>query len=402
MGERKEGVTVQEFMIALLEVSIAMSIIALVYIAVTPLLSKLFTAKGRYYTWLVIIIGLIIPFRFHQQGSAISIDTFIPALKTTNNHSVESYATAMSSNIPWTVLVAGLWLVGVAVFITIHVIRHRHFLKMVKRWSIKVNDKQVLNLLHDVQKKLRIKQQVELQICPGISSPMLIGFIRPTILLPTGNIPPDELPFVLKHELIHFKRRDVWYKALVFVATALHWFNPFVYLIAREVAIQCEVSCDEEVVQNTDVDNRKKYVETIIGVIRKQSKVRSTFSTNFYSGKQGMKHRVFSIMDVRNKKRGFSIFAMIVVATFSTSMMIKISTPEASPKPSVLVSENEINQKSMDHEENRKIGQTLSEKDQPVLKVEEDVSRNTTDMNLLMDKDENMFESDNPQLVESK
>ncbi|WP_339164265.1 M56 family metallopeptidase [Siminovitchia sp. FSL W7-1587] len=391
----------QKLLFSLLEVSIAMSIIALVYMAVTPLLSKIFTAKGRYYTWLVIIIGLIIPFRFHRQESAICIDTFIPAIKTTNSHFVAPYEMTMSSAIPWSVLLSGLWLVGVVVFIIIHVIRHGHFLKMVKRWSMKVEDLQVLNLLHDVQKKLRIKQQVELQICPGISSPMLIGFIRPTILLPTGNIPPDELPLILKHELIHFKRRDIWFRALVFLATALHWFNPFVYLIAREVSIQCEIACDEEVVKNTNVDGRQKYVETIIGVIRKQSKVRSTFSTNFYSGKQGMKHRVFSIMDVRNKKWGFSIFAMIVVATFSTSMMIKISTPDASPEPSVLVPENESDP-SMDHEENRKIDQTLPQKDKPVLEVDEDVSRNTTDRNLLIDNDEKMFEYDNPKLIESK
>lgn len=385
----------QEFLISLLEVSIAMSIIALVYIAVTPLLSKIFTAKGRYYSWLVIIIGLIIPFRFYSQRSAISIDAFMPAIKKVNSHLVEPYEMVMSSTIPWSVLFSGLWLAGVTTFITIHIIRHRRFLKMVKRWSIEVEDRQVMNVLHDVQKKLRIKQQVELKICPGISSPMMIGFIRPTILLPPTDIPVDELPLVFKHELIHFKRKDVWYKGLVFVATALHWFNPFVYLIAREVSIQCEVSCDEEVVKNTDVDNRIKYVETIISVIRKQTKVRSTFSTNFYSGKQGMKHRVFSIMDAKDKKRGFSIMAMIVVLTFSTSMMIKISIPNASLQNSVFASENKVDQKSMDHVEIRK-------SDQPVLEVEKDVLNRTTDVILLIDKEEHTFESDQPDLVENK
>ena len=382
-------------MIALLEASIAMSVIALVYIASTPLLSKRFTAKGRYYTWLVIIIGFIVPFRFHPQVSVIYMSTLIPAMKTTNHHTMESYTTTMSTNIPWYVLAGGLWIVGVAVFITIHVIRHRRFLKMVKRWSIKVDDKQVLNMLQDVQAKLGIKQQVALQICPGISSPMLLGFIRPTILLPAGNIPSDELRLILKHELIHFKRRDVWYKALVFLATALHWFNPFIYMIAREIAIQCEISCDEEVVKSTDMDGRQKYVETIIGVIREQQMVQSKFSTNFYSGKRGMKHRVFSIMDARNKKRGISILAIIVVATFSTSMMVKISTPESSLKHSVFASENKIGQKSIDDEENDR---SLLEKDKPVLGKENDVSSGTAEVILLVGKEE----SDSPKLAETE
>lgn len=386
-------------MISLLEVSIAMSIIAIVYIAVTPLLSKFFTAKGRYYAWLVIILGMIIPFRFSWLESVIAIDTFMPA---TNNYFVKPYEITTLSTFSWPVLFSVLWLVGVAVFITIHIIRHRRFLKMVKRWSIKVDDEQVLNMLHGVQTEMRIRKQIELQTCHGISSPMLLGFFRPTILLPVNNIPPDELPLILKHELIHYKRGDIWYKALVFLATALHWFNPFVYLVAREIAIQCEISCDEEVVKSTDMNGRQKYVEAIIGVIRKQPIVKSKFSTNFYSGKKGMKHRVFSIMDARNKKQGFSILAIVLVLTFSTSMMIKISIPDFPFENSVFASENKLEQKHTDDEENKKVNQTLSKKDKSVLEKEKVILKDATEEYLLIANDEDIFESDNPKLVESK
>src|SRR5690606_9931521 len=103
----------------------------------TPLLRKKFAAKGRYYAWLVIVIGLIIPFRFHPRISAIYMNPLIPAVKPTNNYTLESYVSVVSTNISWSVLVGGLWLVGVTVFITIHVIRHRRFLRLIKRWSIK-------------------------------------------------------------------------------------------------------------------------------------------------------------------------------------------------------------------------------------------------------------------------
>ncbi|MBS4189764.1 M56 family metallopeptidase [Bacillus sp. FJAT-49705] len=395
----------EKFMNALLEASIAMSVIALMYIAITPILRKMFTAKGRYYAWLVIIIGLIIPFRFHPQVSVIYIDKLIPIMKSTSSHSVEPYVTMMSSNIPWSLLFCGLWLVGVTVFITIHLIQHIRFLKVVKRWSTEVVDPQMLKILHDIQAKLKIKQPVDLRICPGISSPMLLGIFHSTILLPPGEIPEDELPLIFKHELVHCKRRDIWYKTLVFLATALHWFNPFVYMIAREISIHCELSCDEEVVKDTDIVCRKKYVEAIIGIIRKQSKEQSKFSTNFYSRKQGMKHRIFSIMDTRNKKWGFSILAIIVVATLSTSMMVKISTPESSHKYSILASENESDQKSLSDEENTQIHEIFHKKDKPVhgKKIPvNDMSSVTTEVILLMEKNENIFEVDIPKLVERK
>ncbi|SDZ68332.1 Signal transducer regulating beta-lactamase production, contains metallopeptidase domain [Evansella caseinilytica] len=398
----------REFIIALLEASIAMSIIALVYMAITPLVSKKFTAKGRYYAWLVIVVGLIIPFRFHPQGSAIDIDTLI-AMKTTNSPPTEYFATVVSSNLPWHVFVGGIWLAGVTLFVTTHIIRHKRFLKMVKRWSTEIVDQQVIQMLHDVQLQLRIKQQPDLRVCPNISSPMLLGFLRPTILLPSENIPPDELPFILKHELVHFKRRDVWYKALVCLASALHWFNPLVYIIAREIAIQCEISCDEEVVKNTDRNSRQKYVEAIIGVIRKHSKVSSKFSTNFYGGKQGMKHRVFSIMDSRSKKWGVSIFAMIVVATLSTGAVLNVSASTSPRITPMSVSEDEINKNRMDTDPDTrgdgKVHQPFLEKDETSPGKEGSINSTlstSTEAILLMGKDDNTFNADHPQLVEMK
>ena len=63
MGKRTEGLSLKAFMSALLTYSAAMSVIIIFYMAVTPLLAKRYCAKGLYYTWLVIVIGLIIPFR---------------------------------------------------------------------------------------------------------------------------------------------------------------------------------------------------------------------------------------------------------------------------------------------------------------------------------------------------
>lgn len=383
-------------MIALLEASIAMSIIALMYIAITPILRKVFSAKGLYYAWLVIILGLIIPFRFHPQVSAIYIDTIIPIMKSTSSHSLEPYVATMSLNMSWSIPLFGIWLVGVTVFITKHLIRHMQFLKIVKRWSTKVIDPQTLKILYDIQSKLKIKQSVDLRICPGISSPMLLGISHPTILLPPSEIPKDELALIFKHELVHCKRKDIWYKALVLLATALHWFNPFIYMIAREISIHCELSCDEEVVKDTDIVCRKKYVEAIIGIIRKQSKEQSKLSTYFYSGKQGMKHRIISIMDARNKKWGISILIMIVVATMSTSMLVKISTPDSSLSYSTLASENESDQKSLNDVENTQINQIPYEKHKPALISQNNMSSVTT---LLVDKNESTFEADSPKLV---
>lgn len=58
--------------------------------------------------------------------------------------------------------------------------------------------------------------------------------------------------------MIHLKRNDLWIKALVLVANALHWFNPLVYVLRKDIHMWSELSCDEEVVKDTVRRNDSK------------------------------------------------------------------------------------------------------------------------------------------------
>jgi hypothetical protein len=159
----------------------------------------------------------------------------------------------------------------------------------------------------------------------------MFGFINTPILLPTVELAEDELRFIFKHELVHYKRKDLWYKMLVLTATAIHWFNPFVYLIAKAINVQCELSCDAEIVRNTDADTRLQYSETIIGIIKYRSNLKTALSTNFYGGKKGMKNRVSSIMDTSKKKAGIAIICAVLLITFTTGFVFAVNASEAQP-----------------------------------------------------------------------
>lgn len=339
----------QSFLTALIECSVAMSVLILLFIAITPLLSKRYAAKWRYYTWLVIVIGLIIPFRPHLDTALIQMDTpVVPSYiqqmildnaGTVTDNNIQTGIQWMTSRnaetvadnniqtstvrqrlaaIPWYQWAGFLWIAGAVIFIVFHGIRHMRFLKMVKRWSQGVSDQQTLDILKTLKASLEISKRLELQFCPCVASPMMIGFINPVILLPSTNYPVDEMTFILKHEMIHFKRKDLWYKSLVLLATIIHWFNPVVYLMARAIAVQCEISCDAKVVQSTDMDGRQQYSEAIIGVIKNQSRMQTAFSTNFYGGKKDMKNRILSIMDTTKKKTGVFILCVVLIGTMGT------------------------------------------------------------------------------------
>ena len=328
----------RDFLTALLECSISMSVLTLVLIALTPLLSKRYDAKWLYYAWLVIVAGLVIPFRFRfhiwipSDAIPSTIQQALPG--NAGNASAAPIAAANQGplTIPWVQIVCALWLAGVVAFLICHGLRHARFIGMVKRWGRQVDDPQSLEVLENIEKDMGIAGRVGLQICSCVSSPMMTGFVNPVILLPRPDFPADELPYILRHELVHFKRKDLWFKSLVVLATAIHWFNPVVYLMAKAIALQCEISCDAQVVNGTGLETRQQYSEAIIGVIKRQPKVQTTFSTNFYGGKKGVKKRIFSIMDTKKKKVGIAVLCLILMGTLGTGAAFALgSKAEAAP-----------------------------------------------------------------------
>ncbi|QAT48968.1 M56 family metallopeptidase [Caproiciproducens sp. NJN-50] len=315
----------REFLTALIECSVSMSALALVFMALIPTLSKRYAAKWIYYAWLVIVIGLIVPFRVRFHTVFIRADAIPSPLRqvlprTAGNAAAAQVVTANQGfpAVPWVPAVLALWLAGAAAFLLYHGLRHARFLMMVKRWSEPADDPQMLEALESIKRDMGIAGRVRLQLCPCVSTPMMTGFRDPVLLLPRSRFSMDELPYILRHEMVHFKRKDLWFKSLVILATALHWFNPVVYLVARAVALQCEISCDAEVVSGIGLDGRRRYSETILGAIKRQSNLQTVFSTNFYSGKAGMRKRIFSIMDTKKKKVGVVVLCLILIGTLGT------------------------------------------------------------------------------------
>ena len=315
----------QDFLTTLLQCSVSMSLVTLVYAAILPFLSKRYTAKWRYMVWLVIAAGWIFPFRprikmsfLPAQIADIPVTSVQPIINAIPSMADTGDIVNAPATIPLWWVLAAIWIVGVVSVVLYHALRHGRFMKMVRRWGEPVTNLENLGILVSLKSEMGIKAQVGLNVCQSITSPMLVGFFHPAILLPPVKIAGDELSLILKHELIHFKRHDLWYKALILAATALHWFNPVVYLMAKAAGVQCEISCDALVLQGADFQQRKQYGETIIGVVRNGTKLRTALSTNFYGGKKGMKIRISSIMDTKRKKAGVIVLCLALAGIMMT------------------------------------------------------------------------------------
>lgn len=112
---------------------------------------------------------------------------------------------------------------------------------------------------------------------------------------------------ILRHEVIHIKRRDILYKTVILFARAAHWFNPLVHIMSVEANKDIELSCDAAVVENQNVDYRKDYSEAILMSVYKGNRRKTVFSTYFGGGKKMLKKdlQVYLIC-VKRKRYNFT------------------------------------------------------------------------------------------------
>ncbi len=85
----------------------------------------------------------------------------------------------------------------------------------------------------------------------AIDTPFLCGILRPRIYLPVGLAEPDRR-YVLLHERAHLARFDHVTKPLAYLALAVHWFDPILWLTYRTYCRDVEMACDQRVVRLFD------------------------------------------------------------------------------------------------------------------------------------------------------
>lgn len=147
------------------------------------------------------------------------------------------------------------------------------------------------------------------------ATPMLIGIFKPEIMLPDREYTETELQSVLQHELTHLRRRDVVVKWLSVIACALHWFNPIVWLMRREIDRTCELACDEAVIRTLDLSGKQSYGDTLISVAADVSTSRAVLSTTMCEEKESLKERLDAIMKYQKRTWIMSVFSVIIVTT---------------------------------------------------------------------------------------
>lgn len=131
-------------------------------------------------------------------------------------------------------------------------------------------------ILQSIRKESKRSLKVQVFRTERASTPMGVGIFRRKIILPCGEIPPQELEYILRHEYTHFLHGDLWVKLLTQVYCCLFWWNPLVYLLRRDLPQILEIRCDMAVTNDYTVSQKAEYLQTIVNSLKRMGKERDT------------------------------------------------------------------------------------------------------------------------------
>jgi bla regulator protein BlaR1 len=103
-------------------------------------------------------------------------------------------------------------------------------------------------------------------------SPMLVGPFRPRLLLPLAlrTMDPLQRDLIVAHELMHWRRGDLWWLAACALLQALCWFNPAMRVLRARLVWAQELGCDRDVLRGRPQVQRKAYAAALVAQLRFQ------------------------------------------------------------------------------------------------------------------------------------
>lgn len=283
-------------------------------------------ARALYVVWLILALRLVIPVDLSLPEPAVTVEApsyqvslparapsaNLPTALPTEESAAEAGQTAPAAasavrTIPVTALLSALWLFGALAAALVqgggYLLARRRLLRDARP------DLEAEEQAGQTAAGLGLKRAVPVRRSGQVRTPMVLGLIRPVLLLPEGQA-VDEV--VLCHELTHLKRLDLAYKALLVAACWLHWFNPLVWWMSRAASENLELCCDDDVAAGRDAAFRRKYGELLLSTA--EEKPGPTLSSRFGGSKQAMRDRLANLFVKKKRGRLLACAALAVLA----------------------------------------------------------------------------------------
>jgi bla regulator protein blaR1 len=219
-------------------------------------------------------------------------------------------------------LIVQIWFLGISVFF-IKLIFDVLAVNRLKTKGLSTVNNKTFDKFQELITSLNIKKKIEIFESNQTLSPVVIGNLKPFILLPIGltsNLTINELEAILAHELAHIKRYDFIVNIFQSIIEIIFFFNPCFWWISSQVRQEREYCCDDFSVTITGdkmlLVNALAQVETF--------RINQPLAMAFGKKRMTLLNRIKRILGVNNNENRSveSIIVMVFISVILGSLLI--------------------------------------------------------------------------------
>lgn len=307
----------QDIIIYLLKRTIISSVFILFILLLKKIWLKKYSKNLNYYIWLFVIIRLIVPleisikYTFYEKNKIIQMNDMVAFIQNSVEYGTYFY-------------IFVFYLLGVLILSIYSIMTYLKYKKLIKQLSYCVDD-EFASIFNEVKKEMNVDKNIVIRYCNYIKSPCLIGIFKPYILLPNVGYSYQEISWIFRHELTHYKYKDNLIKLICFFIRIIYWFNPLLYFLIKVMENDCELSCDQRVVRGRTFDEKKEYGLTITNSVKYSIDLKEKFKKEYYvsfSDSKKLKRRLQDLF-IKKLKSGYFVAVVIFFITLASFVNLK-------------------------------------------------------------------------------
>lgn len=195
-----------------------------------------------------------------------------------------------------------IWAIGAVAYFLVMVIRYFLFMWKISKNHFVIQEENWLSVWTLLCKRYQDSTHTTLIASPLFYYPCTTTWFRKKyVIIPSyllNKLNQKEMAFILEHELVHIKRRDVPFKIILVLLRSFYWFHPMFYILKRSLEDWIELACDEQLVTSFSKKEQEGYMHLLFKMLLEEYDEKPEQYTVYFVGreKRALKRRAYGIM----------------------------------------------------------------------------------------------------------
>lgn len=265
--------------------------------------------------FLVIIIRMFIPLEFPYTYSLWIEDILSPFRRFLTLSIITSPIEIMV----WHVLIA-IWLLGIVVNLINKSFKCVNYFRTIALLE-EIQWEDICNRQNFELADFKDLKRIRLVYCKYVNTPYLVGLRKPHLILPYKQYSNEEFRYIVLHELMHVRNKDIIWKVLIDFLCVVFWWNPVIYFMKKELSKLIEIRNDMQILSILTEEEKVCYMKCLKSVASQLVGKDMAFGVSFSKGNlRELDRRMRLILNDFKTHRGIQCvlcftIAMLLVGT---------------------------------------------------------------------------------------